>query len=558
MKQLNRRDFLRLSTLGFGSAVILNTVGGCASFTSERSFETSATFTHGVASGDPWSSKVIVWTRAVPSEGEFATVTVQLALDEAFTKPVYEKGLLATNADRDYTLKFDVINLDPDTTYFYRFLSKDNISPVGRTRTLPVGSVEQIKLLTLSCSYYSAGYFNVYKEAAKAENINAALHLGDYIYEYGPGIYADEDAVAMGRVMQPTREILSLGDYRQRYAQTRSDEDCQSFHAAHPLIAIWDDHEVSNDSWNNGAENHTGNEGDFVQRRMAALQAYAEWMPIRPAVDKDITSVQRSFEFGDLVNLSLVDTRLANREQQLSFATYTNKEDGSFDGQGFFTDLHKPERQLIGKEQLEKIAVNFSKPTVWQLLGQQVLMGKMHLPAPIVTQQISNADYGKIAYKAQNTPDELSPQELAIIQAPALPYNLDAWDGYPAERERVLKLAKEQDVNLVVIAGDTHNAWMNDLYLDDEKVGVEFACSSVTSPGLEKYVSTTEEDEAETVQAIPGLQYCNLVERGYLTLTFTQADVNAEWNFVDTVKSSRYKVLSSRQHSVRIPRRSHS
>ncbi len=552
MKKINRRDFLRLSSLGFGSAVVLNALGGCAGFQANRSFETTAKFTHGVASGDPLSTKVIVWTRAVPSIGDTATVTVQFALDEVFSKPVYEQSLLSTNAERDFTLKLDVINLEPNTTYYYRFLSKENISPTGKTRTLPVGNVEQVKLLTVSCSYYSAGYYNVYKEAAKVKDVNAAIHLGDYIYEYGPGIYADEDAVAMNRVMQPAKEILALKDYRQRYAQTRSDANCQAFHAAHPLIAIWDDHEVCNDTWNNGAENHSIDEGIFSKRRLAALQAYAEWMPIRPPVDKDITSIQRSFEFGNLVNLSLVDTRLAKREQQLSYAAFTSKETGEFDGEGFFGALNKQERELIGKEQLEKIASNFSKPTKWQLLGQQVLMGKMHLPAPIVTQQISNADYGELAYKAQNEAESLSKQELAVVQAPSIPYNLDAWDGYPAERERVLKLAKEKGVNLVVLAGDTHNAWMNDLYLEDEKVGVEFACSSVTSPGLEKYISTTAEDEAGTVKAIPGLQYCNLVDRGYLTVTFTHTDVTAEWIFVDTVKSKNYEVLKGRSKTLSV------
>ena len=553
MKKLNRREFLRFSSLGFGSAVVLNVLGGCTGFSSDRSFETNAQFKHGVASGDPLSTKVIVWTRAVSTNGEYTTVTVQLALDEDFTKPVYEKGLLSTNADRDFTLKVDVINLEPNTTYYYRFLSKNNISPVGRTRTLPVGKVDTIKLLTVSCSYYSAGYFNVYKEAAEVKNVNAALHLGDYIYEYGPGIYADEDAEKMKRVMIPAKEIVSLDEYRQRYAQTRSDADCQSFHAAHPLIAIWDDHEVTNDTWNAGAENHSEDEGVFSERRLAALQAYSEWMPIRPSVDTDITSIQRNFEFGDLVNLTLVDTRLDKREQQLSYSTFTDKQTGAFDGAEFYAELNRNQRELIGKEQLEKIAGNFSKPFTWQVLGQQVLMGKMHLPAPIVTQQISNADYGKIAYKAQKENGALTSQEKDILNAPSIPYNLDAWDGYPAERERVLRLAKEKDVNLVVLAGDTHNAWMNDLYLEEEKVGVEFACSSVSSPGLEKYVSTTAEDEAGTIQAIPGLQYCNLVNRGFMTISFAHNEVNAEWQFVDTVKSSSYELLVHRAHNISVP-----
>lgn len=550
MKKINRREFLRLTTLGIGGAIVLNALGACAGFSSNRRFETNASFTHGVASGDPLSTQVILWTRALPSDTKNATVTIQLALDKEFTQAVYEQGSLSTNIDKDYTLKFDIINLEPDTIYYYRFLSKDNISPIGRTKTLPIGAVKQVKLLTVSCSYYSAGYFNVYKEVSKEQDVDAVLHLGDYIYEYGPGVFADNDALSIGRVMQPAKEILVLDDYRQRYAQTRSDEDCQAFHAAHPLIAIWDDHEITNDSWNSGAENHSSDEGDFDERRLAALQAYVEWMPIRPPVEKDLTSIQRSFEFGDLVNLSLMDTRLAEREQQLNFVDFMHPKTGVFDGDNFFKALHQDERELIGKDQLNKLTANFLKPSKWQVIAQQVLMGKMYLPAPLVTLQVSNDDYGNLVYKAKNTPKQLSQQELAVLNAPNIPYNLDAWDGYPAERIRVLNLAKKYNVNLVVLTGDTHNAWMNDLYLDDEKIGVELACPSVTSPGFEEYVGSTEKDEPATVAAIEGLQYCNLLNRGYMTATFTHHDIKAEWNFVDTVKSKEYLVLNERKHAV--------
>lgn len=552
MKQLSRREFLRLSTASAFAVITVN-LPACVGLGSQRQFETEATFTHGVASGDPLSDRVILWTRAVSETSSDVVITLQIAKDADFESVLIEKGLLGTNADKDYTLKVDMTGLEPGTVYYYRFLSQNNISSVGRTRTLPIGNIESVKLLVASCSYYSAGFYHVYAEMAKHTDANAVLHLGDYIYEYGPGIYADEKAEDMGRVMQPAHELLKLDDYRQRYAQTRSDTDLQNLHSALPMIPVWDDHEITNDTWVNGAENHSDEEGDFLMRRMAALQSYAEWMPIRPPVEKDLTSIQRQFQFGNLVNLTMLDTRLVARDQQLAYADYMDTQTGEFIGQKFFDDLNNPDRQLLGTKQLEFLKTSFSQNAKWQVLGQQVLMGKMHMPAPIVTQQLSTADYGKLAQQAQKNPESLTQKEHAIMQAPSIPYNLDAWDGYPAERKRVLNAAKEANVNLVVLAGDTHNAWMNELVLGNEPVAVEFATASVSSPGLEKYVGASAEDEAGTVAAIPGLQYCNLVERGYLTVTFTVQDVSAEWNYVDTVFSELYSVMVDRKHKKIVP-----
>lgn len=555
MKKITRREFLHLSALGIGTTVLATSFSACATSTSmqtSREKETLASFTHGVASGDPLSDRVILWTRAEPSNSdtdESVIMSFQVSTDPNFST-VVSQGIAQTKAERDYTVKIDVQGLSPNTIYYYRFLAKDNTSSVGKTRTLPIGDVKQVKFVVVSCSYYSAGYFHVYKEAAQESDVNAVIHLGDYIYEYGPGIYADEDAEAMDRVMQPAREILSVADYRQRYAQTRSDADLQSLHAAHPMIAIWDDHEVTNDTWKDGAENHSSNEGEFSERRLSALQAYAEWMPIRPPVNEDINLIQRDFQFGNLVNLCLLDTRLTARDEQLAFENYVDKSTGAFDGKSFAQDLHSPDRTLIGSDQLNNLKINFSKDITWQCLGQQILMGKMHLPAPIVMQKVSTENYAKIASKAQENPESLTTQELAVIKAPSIPYNLDAWDGYPAERERLLELAKDNNTNLVVLAGDTHNAWSNELTLGDELVGIEFATASVTSPGLEKYVSTTSEDEAGTTAAIAGLKYCNLVNRGFMSVTFSKKSVKSEWMFVDSVKSKNYIIVKNRGYEL--------
>lgn len=553
---LTRREFLKLTTQGFGACFIANCLTGCISpvLETKSSLKLSkATFPHGVASGDPLSDSVILWTRAQADTANTDSVYVGFAVatDSDFANIVFE-DLVQTGPAVNYTVKIDVKGLEPDTNYYYRFESQDTSSKIGKTRTLPAGNVDKVKLLVLSCAFYSAGYFNVYKEAAKVSDANAVLHLGDYIYEYGPGVYADEEAESMQRVMDPASEIYSLGDYRKRYAQTRSDADLQTMHAAHPIIPVWDDHEVSNDAWADGAENHSQEQGEFSARKVAALQAYAEWMPIRPLVENDIESIQRSFQFGNLVHLSMLDTRLVAREAQIDYADYTDTNTGAFDGQAYSNKLNDPERALLGQKQLLALTENFAKTATWHVLGQQVLMGEMRLPAPVVSQDLSIAAYLELESRDKTHPGSLSKTEQGILAAPWIPYNLDAWDGYPAERKKLLTAAKNLNVNLVVLAGDTHNAWSSDLRLDGELAGIEFATSSVTSPGLEKYVSATRGDEANTVNAIKGLNYCNMTDRGFMTVTFTKTQVTSQWTFISTVKSRDYSILENRNHQISI------
>ncbi|MBT8142783.1 MAG: alkaline phosphatase D family protein, partial [Gammaproteobacteria bacterium] len=521
----------------------------CAGLGSQRHLENNASFTHGVASGDPLADRLILWTRALPEYQAAAVVTLQVSQDPDFTRNVIEKGQLECKPESDYTLKVDLGGLDPDTVYYYRFLSKNAVTRVGKARTLPVGEKQKVKLLAASCSFYSAGYFHVYAEMAKHTDAHAVLHLGDYIYEYGPGVYADKNAKSMNRVMQPAHELITLADYRQRYAQTRSDTDLQALHASLAMIAVWDDHEVTNDTWSDGAENHSDDEGDFSQRRLAALQAYSEWMPIRPAVHNDISSIQRRFQFGDLLNLSMLDTRLEAREQQLDYAQFTDPQTKVFDAKSFNQALHKPERTLLGQKQFVNTVSSFNNATTWQVLGQQILMGEMLLPAPVAGQLISLEEYQAIEHKASENPQQLSETEKTILAQAPIPYNLDAWDGYPQERQRLLKAAQKAKANLVVLAGDTHNAWCNELQIDQRTVGIEFATPSVTSPGLEEYVAATPADEARIVKAIPGLSYSNMTDRGYLAVSFTHEQVTADWNYVSSVSSKDYQNLDKRAHS---------
>ena len=274
--------------------------------------------------------------------------------------------------------------------------------------------------------------------------------------------YASEDAAALGRVSQPLTELLVLADYRTRYAQYRSDLDLQAAHAAFPWVCVWDDHEITNDTWKNGAQNHQADEGDFFLRRDAAIRAYYEWMPIRPPEATRLLRAFRSFSFGNLVDLHMLDTRLIGRDKQLAFASFFGAT--GFNGAAFGAALADPTRQLLGSEQAQWLSGRMAATSAtWTVLGQQVLMGRMNIPAPLVLQQISFTNYSAILFKAATAPATLTPQEQAILAQPAIPYNLDAWDGYAVARETVLGTARALNKNLVVLAGDTHNAWASDL-----------------------------------------------------------------------------------------------
>ena len=538
----NRREFIR--TLAAGTVA----VGGTALTACGGSDDdTTVAFLHGVASGDPQSDRVILWTRATPSRDEALQLRWQVAADAAFTS-VVAQGTTSTGAERDYTVKVDAAGLQPGTRYFYRFsFGAGSHSPVGRTRTLPGGAVQQVKLAVFSCANYPRGYFNAYADAATLADIDAAVHLGDYLYEYPKDGYASGNAAALGRVSVPQTETLALADYRRRHAQYKTDTDLQALHAAVPMIAVWDDHEIANDTWRNGAENHTeASEGSFAARKAAALQAYHEWMPTRLPDAAQPDRIYRSFDFGSLVSLHMLDTRLVGRDLQLDIAGYVTA--NGFDAARFTADVTAADRQLLGTAQTAWLQARLQASTAtWQVLGQQVLMGRMLIPAPIALQQVSVAQYADIATRAQTNPGALTPQEQAILAQPSIPYNLDAWDGYAAARETVLGAARTLDKNLVVLAGDTHNAWASDLQdAQGNQVGVEFATPGVTSPGLEEVLAGQDPAQlaAGLTQLIGPLQYCDAHRRGYMVVTATASDVRAEWRYVSTIDSRSFTVAS--------------
>jgi alkaline phosphatase D len=536
--RLRRRGFLR--TVAAGGTVV---AAGAALTACGGGDADTVTFAHGVASGDPLATAVILWTRVTPGNtGRDYALEAEVATDAAFATVVRRVGVTA-RADADFTAKVDVTGLAANTRYFYRFtwVEGGTRSPVGRTKTLPTGAVSQVRLAVFSCSNYPAGFFNAYADAAAQTDVDAAVHLGDYLYEYSRAGYASQNAAALGRLSEPDAELITLSDYRRRHAQYRTDPDLQVLSAAMPLIAVWDDHESANNAWREGAENHQPGEGDWAVRKATAIRVWHEWMPTRVGADPGKT--WRRFDFGTLVSLHMLDTRLAGRDRQLDIASYVGV-GGSFDGARFAAEVADPNRQLLGAEQTAWLQAQLQASTAtWQVLGQQVLMGRMNIPAPVALQQITVGAYAALVQKAQTAPGTLTPQEQATLAAPSIPYNLDAWDGYAAARETVLGTARTLDRNLVVLAGDTHNAWGNDLLdLQGNRCGVEFATPSVSSPGFEAiFPNENPQVFAASIEAPIGpLQYADTSRRGYLLVTATASECRGEWRFVSTTQSRTF------------------
>lgn len=566
--KITRRELVVKSLIGFGALSTPLSLIGCDDDQKTDQPSTvpkfKAEFLHGVASGDPLQDRVIIWTRVTVADTSLKpTVTWQVSTDVEF-KNIIATDKVVTTINQDFTVKVDVPKLSAGTAYFYRFICEQVTSPVGQTKTLPT-KTDQVTFAVCSCSNYPAGYFHVYKEIAQTKP-DVVIHLGDYIYEYGENGYATEDAKKLGRPFADNnnKEIISLDDYRRRYALYRTDIDLQLAHQVLPFIVVWDDHELSNDTWREGAENHQANEGDFYTRKLAALQAYFEWMPIRPIAENNYLNIYRQFDFGGLVNLIMLDTRIIARDQQLEYANYFTAQ-GQFDIPKFQTAIFDTKRTLLGYEQRQWLQNQLiQSKAVWNVFGQQVLMAKMLIPAELLM-ALSRMDIAKLNAQIpelmglkmrhlQNDPT-LTEQDKARIQT-VVPYNLDAWDGYMAEREIIFQTLKQLNKKAVVLAGDTHNAWHSELYSQDGYLAaVELATSSVSSPGMEEYLklpaAQVPQFEAIFATLIDELQYCNLNQRGYLQVKFTAQNVQADWKYINTIKDKTYMVDDARKHQVK-------
>ncbi|EGQ8163270.1 twin-arginine translocation signal domain-containing protein [Vibrio parahaemolyticus] len=541
---LSRRDFMKVVS----STAVATGLIGCGSDDNES---VAVSFEHGVASGDPTQTQVIIWTR-VTTAASYVDVSWQVASDMEFSN-VVQSGVFTTDTGRDFTVKVDVQNLNANSQYYYRFIVGEMMSEVGQTQTLPEDGVEKASMAVVSCANYPAGYFHVYREILNQHEqspFDVVLHLGDYIYEYGAGGYASEDAAALGREPSKGAECITLDDYRKRYAQYRQDADLQALHAKLPMIAVWDDHELANDTWKNGAENHQDDEGSFIDRRAAAAAAWTEWLPVRENTFSNML-IYRQFSFGNLVNLMMLDTRLVGRDKPLDYFSLSAPTMEAIGG--LVAQSRSADRELLGTEQLAWLMNEFNTHDAkWNVLGQQVLMSRMELPSSVMTamfQLFTSTEEKKTeALLAVNTAitGYLADPSADPI---SLPYNLDAWDGYYVEREKVYQLAKASSGNFVCLAGDTHNAWASELKdVSNNPIGVEFATSSVSSPGLEEYLAldpvAIAQMEYTLLHLVSELKWADIKQRGFMRVTFTADAAQSTWYLVSTIKDKKYQVTT--------------
>jgi alkaline phosphatase D len=482
-------------------------------------------FTHNVASGEPGPDCMLLWTRYVPATGDnVLRLEAELALDPDFTK-VVSGGSVRTGAFRDWTAKITVDGLRPGTVYWYRFVAPDGTkSPVGRTKTLPVGPVAKFGLGVFSCSNLPYGLFNAYGHAAARPDLDLWLHTGDYIYEYGATSIRESEWAA-GRTLEPATEILAIADYRLRFGCYRADPDLQRLHQMAPMIALWDDHESANDSWEGGAQNHQAPEGDWNLRRAAAMQVYREWMPVSDEPWK-------AYPIGTLATLYRTESRLLARTRPADIGAALRAEDSDAALKTFRDGVWQdPSATMLGSTQESWLAHAFktnTRSTVWQLVGMGTIIGRTVMPQDAVGWLRPETPERKVAGYRNN----IRAAKLG------LPMWMDRWDGYPAARSRLLKAAQTADANLVMLAGDSHNAWAYSLSEGGKPAGVEFAGQSVTSDGAEGDFGADPKIVAQGFMAAnPELKWADTSRRGYMMIQVTPQRVIGEWQFMRTIKT---------------------
>ena len=471
---------------------------------------TLAPFYHGVASGDPTNNSVVIWTKLTLDKSiQEATVNWEISTDSLFHK-LLQQGTSITSSLNDFTIKERVENLKQNQTLYYRFNYNGKYSIVGKTTTLP-SKLKSYKIAFVACSNYEWGYFTNYKYIAEDKNIDLVVHLGDYIYEYGTGIYGD---TTIGRINIPSHEIISLDDYRTRYSLYRLDKDLMRLHQMKPMITTWDDHEIADNAYNEGAENHQENEGDYNLRKNAATQAYYEWLPIKPKINEPL---YRSFSIGSLINLIVLDTRIEERTAQVDSAEIVNYYDST--------------RTILGKKQFAWLTQNLKQKETWKIICNQVPVGPMYSPTKIK--------------------DNLY---------------MDGWDGYPFEKEKFLNFLHDNTIkNTVIVTGDYHRSIAMETDLKgtkdvEDNVAVEFIVTSITSANDDEYYSLEKAQKRKELYLInnPNMKYCNNTENGYITLTIQKKEVIAEYLNISTIKKSeatqhldkRFKVQTGKNNLI--------
>ncbi len=454
-------------------------------------------FTLGVASGDPLPDGVVLWTRLAPNplgkSGEglpqgAISVRWVVATDERLTK-IVQRGTSMAVPELGHSVHVEVSGLEPARVYYYQFRTGSELSPVGRTKTAPAmgAKVAALSLAIASCSDWQNGYFNAYK-AISQEDVDMVLHLGDYIYEYGPD--------PKGVRQHNSNEILNLEDYRRRYALYKTDPNLQAAHAAAPWVVTWDDHETENNYASDIPEDNQPLE-PFKSRKAAAYQAYYENMPLRRTSLPRGTALQlyRRLNFGDLASLSMLDTRQYRTDQP--------NEDGLKPRTAAVTN---PAATLTGAEQenwlLEGLGASGAR---WNLIGQQVMMAQF--------------DWQAGAGQA---------------------FNMDQWDGYLAGRQRILEfMNSRKPSNPIVLTGDIHSAWVHDLKLDFDNpnspaVGTELITTSISADFPAQFIAPV----TAALTDNPHTKYFDGQNRGYMRLSITPERVTSDFKAVSSIKEA--------------------
>ncbi|MDQ3946159.1 MAG: alkaline phosphatase D family protein [Actinomycetota bacterium] len=424
----------------------------------------------------------MIWTRISGADTHDGSVPVHWRLGTgAAVTDIVAEGDTETGPERDFTVQVEVGGLRPATTYWYGFGVGEAVSPVGRTRTAPVGPVDHLRVGVVCCSHYETGYFNAYGRLADRD-LDVVLHLGDSIYE-------DRARRSRGvRMHEAPARVITLADYRRRYAQYRTDPDFRSLLARHPVVAVWDDHELVGGAWRDGAARHVPDtDGDWCSRLEAATRAYREWTPLRLPDPADPMRLWRQVRLGNLGQLLILDTRLAGRERPAA-------------GRRAVVRVWDRRRQLLGKAQWRWLERELSRPAAgWRLVASQVMV------APVA----------------------VAPGRLGI--------NPGMWDGYPAERDRLLKLLAAHRGEAVVVSGDLHSSWASEL-----GPAVEVSAPAVSAPTFARALAPRAAGAHLLFdwilrRANRHVRYVDTAGHGYVVLDLTPDRLEAQWWHVATV-----------------------
>jgi alkaline phosphatase D len=536
---MTRKFTRREALIGVSSTLLLP--AACSQTDDAPGATSDATYLHGIASGDPDTTSVVIWTRA-SNVAQQTDVEWRVATDSDFGH-VVARGHYKTDASRDYTVKVVVDSLSPGQEYFYQFEVDGIRSPTGQTKTLPVGHVDRLVLAVATCSNYPFGYFNCYEVIANDPTIDLVVHLGDYIYEYGQDGYGGETGRRIGRNHQPPHEALTLADYRQRHAQYKTDTGSKAMHARHPLVVIWDDHESANNPWMGGAQNHQDGEGDWGTRRADSLRAFFEWMPVRdPRSGNAREEYWRHYKFGDLASLITLESRHTGRSKQIDINDYLDDINNKADAQAFVdTVVGAPDRKLLSgpMEQFlaDELAESVRMNRRWRVIGNASVMAKR--TAPNLDDPFFATLRNELVDGAANMLDNLT-----RVGSLGLPVDLDAWNGYPAARERFYQISKDAGSrDLLVLAGDSHSYWQNELYdASGVSMGVELGSTGITSPrsllslGQEGLRNFDELNAASNKEVV----WTEGRYRGFIRLEIDHDRAHADFVTVTDVESRNY------------------